>query len=484
MDLYGYVACALRLRYGVLDAFLNVYNPDELSAMDDTPFSLYLTRYDCTLETLRLFLKRGVDVNGVRGTRTSPLCTVLSNKELGKEAETLAMCLIDAGADVNARGADGRYPLLCLLENDRINTTSFVKYMIDRGTLVCVRGIDGCGPIQTYLRSKNVVLETLHVLVRAGASIHDMDKKYGFNILQCYMISHVRSSDVRILRFLAGQGVNSSQGFNATFMFDMLERKISYGVFNRKVLDFIFTQISVNQQDSLDFTPINYCVIHNDRRTFDYLLEKGANPNVVNFLGNSCLDLAVLNGNKYMTLRLLRKTITPDAYARALKVINYNIYSINSFGMREFVTRHRTMYKALIRSFIKDSDMEIYTYNHIYDFFKEFVDECIRERDAMKADVLDSVSMFDVIFGRVSRIRWKHVRVISKYVRGAYGDKVKKILRSLYTRRFKTNRLVHYITDLCGTSCLWTHLPVEVRYTIVDYLNDGEIHYLFMKLHA
>ncbi|QAV40063.1 M5 [Myxoma virus] len=483
MDLYGYVSCTPRIRHDVLDGLLNVYDPDELCSRD-TPFRLYLTRYDCTPEGLRLFLTRGADVNGVRGSRTSPLCTVLSNKDLGNEAEALAKQLIDAGANVNAMAPDGRYPLLCLLENDRINTARFVRYMIDRGTSVYVRGTDGYGPVQTYIHSKNVVLDTLRELVRAGATVHDPDKTYGFNVLQCYMIAHVRSSNVQILRFLLRHGVDSSRGLHATVMFNTLERKISHGVFNRKVLDFIFTQISINEQNSFDFTPINYCVIHNDRRTFDYLLERGADPNVVNFLGNSCLDLAVLNGNKYMVHRLLRKTITPDAYTRALNVVNSNIYSIKSYDMSEFVKRHGTLYKALIRSFVKDSDREIFTYVHIYDYFREFVDECIRERDAMKADVLDAVSVFDTAFGLVARPRWKHVRILSKYVRGVYGDRVKKILRSLHKRWFKTDRLVRRIADLCGPDGLWTRLPVEVRYSVVDYLTDDEIHDLFVKIHA
>ncbi|AGU99684.1 M-T5 [Myxoma virus] len=483
MDLYGYVSSTLRIRRDVLKGLLKIYDPDELCGRD-TPFHMYLTRHDCTPEGLGLFLARGASANSVRGARTSPLCTVLSNRDLGKDAETLAIQLVDAGADVNARSQDGRYPLLCLLENDRINTARFVRYMIDRGTDVFVRGTDGYGPVQTYIHSKNVVLDTLRELIRAGASVHDVDKTYGFNALQCYMIAHVRSSDVRILRFLLRYGADSSRGLHATVMFNTLERKISHGVFNRKVLDFIFTQISINEQNSLDFTPINYCVIHNDRRTFDYLLEKGADPNVMNFLGNSCLDLAVLNGNKYMVLRLLRKPVAPDAYARALKVVNYNIYSIDSFGMFEFVYRHGNMYRTLIRSFVKDSNDEIYTYVHLYDYFKDFVDECVRERDAMKADVLHSTSAFDATFDRTFRPRWKHVRVLSKYVRGVYGDDVKRVLRSLHKRRFKTDRLVRRLDVLCGPVGLWTRLPVEVRYGVVDYLSDDEIHDLFVKIHA
>ena len=178
----------------------------------------------------------------------------------------IAKCLIDNGANINARNDSNSTPLHISLENDEGNTEnsifSIVKYLIECGAQVNVLDKDNVQPI--HLAAKQGFQKIVQYLIEKGAQMEGTD-----NTNQTPLIMAVYERYLNVVEYLIGKGAN------------------------------IESRNKNDQTPLIIAAPVSGVFFGGDTAIVKFLIANGAQINAIDSFGKSPLHWAVKNSNRH-----------------------------------------------------------------------------------------------------------------------------------------------------------------------------------------
>lgn len=284
---YGHHACVEYL-LDVDDSLKDVRNNEGISpllqALSACP------RFDkeiIFLETVKLLVNSGCDVNHVSDNFLSPLHLAARTWN----CESVIYFLVKAGADVNAIVL-GSTPLIEAVKTTHksLINQDVIKLLIQAGAFVNFQDRSGRFPISYVLRDKRISKKLVKLLLNAGAN-RDVES---YNGLDSHLMTAALAGNyhmVKLLRALdTGMNVpdHESDANNA-------------------------------KQPEKDST-LCLAVIYGYHKMVKYLLEYGANPNAITYYGDSALYLAVQRNDISLTRLLLEYGAEVNNISSAFKI--------------------------------------------------------------------------------------------------------------------------------------------------------------------
>ena len=329
-------------RYGhphIVNYLLNIDNPlkDAKNNKGLSPLLEALCncpRYDketIYLETVKMLLEAGCNVNHVSDTYKSPL-HVAARKW---HNAILIRLLIEAGADVNAVVL-GSTPLIEAVKRDvkaRINTEA-VKFLIQAGASVNFRDQRGRSPLCYVARYSRLEKKLLNCFLQAGV---DRD-------LDCY-----KGLDLHLMRASLDKNLYMVKCLRCYEIDDKEHRKslegsplcmaVQYG-YDKMVKFFLENGEDPNSKTSDGQSALQIAVQRNATTTADLLIAYGAKlTDTAYFGGTPLLCVAVEYMCEEMTVLLLDKGADiNDKSSSGLTAIHYAVYA-SVFGQNLSITK-------------------------------------------------------------------------------------------------------------------------------------------------
>ena len=158
---------------------------------------------DRSVETVRLFIQLGVDVNVRDGSHESPLHLASS----AGNAETVQL-LIRHGVNVNASDGSGKTPLHLALSKGHDKT---VQTLIEQGADVNARDRGHTMPLHLALSKGDI--ETAQLLIKHGALVNAQD---GSRMTPLHLVSSRKNAEAVLTLIQNGANVNARDGSFST----------------------------------------------------------------------------------------------------------------------------------------------------------------------------------------------------------------------------------------------------------------------------
>jgi ankyrin repeat protein len=237
------------------------------------------------VESVRILLERGADVNARNKSEATPLIYGAYNFEK-------ARLLVEKGADVNARSAKGMTPLMIAVSV--YGNTATARYLIGKGADVNAIGPQGSDALQTSAQKADV--DTLRLLLEKGADPHKADEG-GFTAL----LNALYATDPARVRLLidAGSNVNSANTDSGRVKNGPIALVHMTPVFLAApeaepiaVKALLTAGARADEPDLRKMTPLMYAIATDTPRlgTIRQLIAAGANVNAKDRTGESVLD--------------------------------------------------------------------------------------------------------------------------------------------------------------------------------------------------
>lgn len=217
--------------------------------------------------------------------------------DAGDQQEVLR--LLNLGADVNTRDADGVTPLMFASEQGHLNV---VKTLVINGADINLKPKNGIGAFTSAVRARR--FEIVEYLWEKGANVDETD-----NDLLTPLLHAVAYTDVPMTRLLldlkAGLEKTDYLGYNALRLAATMNHKDIVSLLIEAGAD-------VNSADPQGFTPLMLAVQYDLDTIAQILMENKASPDLQNASGFTALALAVANGNVDMANWLVNRNAKTD----------------------------------------------------------------------------------------------------------------------------------------------------------------------------
>lgn len=217
--------------------------------------------------------------------------------DAGDQQEVLR--LLNLGAEVNTRDADGVTLLMFASEQGHLNV---VKTLVINGADINLKPKNGIGAFTSAVRARR--FEIVEYLWEKGANVDEAD-----NDLLTPLLHAIVFTDVPMTRLLldlkAGLEKTDYLGYNALRLAATMNHKDIVSLLIEAGAD-------VNSADPKGFTPLMLAVQHGLDTIVQILLENNASLDLQNASGFTALSFAVLNGNVEMASWLLNKKAKTD----------------------------------------------------------------------------------------------------------------------------------------------------------------------------
>ncbi|NVJ53847.1 MAG: ankyrin repeat domain-containing protein [Campylobacteraceae bacterium] len=281
------------------NAKVNAKNKDNITALNytiqgdtayDSPFSVESVK----TRTIQLLHKYGADLDNIPDTRDSALVTsILDNKR------EIFECLLDLKVDVNKKDINGMTPLMFAVVQGHIY---FINKLLEEPTL----------------------------------KINEVDT-YNANALYFTLYRNNKNEAVSIFDKLVAKQIEESVIEDGV---TLLHKACEIGNFELIPSILSFTKYDINVLDDFGATPVLMLILSNYNmneflkiKILKYLVEKGANINIIDKEDNHILNSSILLKEKNLTQTILElgadTSITTSEGKNAYHILLEQDYSIN-----------------------------------------------------------------------------------------------------------------------------------------------------------
>ena len=233
------------------------------------------------------------DLNDRGGARGTPL-----HAALGERHQSVAMLLLEPGADIGSLDPQSRTPLHIACRG----CTDVVSVLIDRG--VDLDAEDDSRETPLHVASQWGHDDIIRLLLDHGADVDRLDHG-GWTPL--HVASH-EGHDKIVMLFL-DHGADANRPDNGGWTPLHLASWEGHKHIVRLLLDH---GIDVNHTDSGDWTPLHAASKEGHNRTIELLLDHGADPNHANEDGSTSLHIALQGNHRYTAQLLLDHGADPN----------------------------------------------------------------------------------------------------------------------------------------------------------------------------
>ncbi|AAF18026.1 gp148R [Rabbit fibroma virus] len=478
-----------------------------------TPLHIYLMNSHMDKKVVEFLLRNGADIN--YGNYETPLGTLFSHCSSFKLIKSITTKLLEYGADINFPAASGHSAMMSYLINNPDATVhpEYVSYMVDCGANInqlTYRGhtpllvyitmglfiesdaitcmIDhGADPLVTvhgnsslhyYMRRYMLCKSVLDILLSTGVDINGINEKF-HTPLHTYVDKNSKGVAPSIIQYMIDRGASTARLSTTIFTESILEtflrRNRQYLNTTIEVVDYLLTVYPLNEPDEYGFTPLLSAVYAVNLNFFNHFVKLGADINVVSMFGDTCVTLAVATNHVYFVTAVLQHKPSEQTIRRTLEY----------FADKELVTnkQYKLIGKCITYAFTLNPVM-YKEFSYISVDFKHIVEMCEEDILSMKRDVLDKVTVYDLVFNKTGTIPVKYLRDyrVTRYVNSAiYGDRVKTIIHNSVERSKQIRNILIALEVYCRDT-LWLTLPVEIRTIVVEKLPLCDVHTLAENL--
>jgi ankyrin repeat protein len=257
-----------------------------LSALGLPPVAIYEAAEKGDINTVRHYLKQGVNTNSRDYWGTTPLHVAGS--------QDVAQLLIAKGADVNAKNNSGETPLHSALKN---NTKDVAQLLIAKGADINARNNSGETPLRlaALYNSKDVA----QLLIANGA---DINARNNSGETPLHLALKNNTKDVAQLLIANGADINAKNNSGETPLHLALKSNI------KDVAQLLITNgADVNAKNNSAETPLHWAAFYNSKDVAQLLIAKGADVNAKNNSGETPLHWALKDNTKDVAQLLIAK---------------------------------------------------------------------------------------------------------------------------------------------------------------------------------
>ncbi|AQT35317.1 ankyrin repeat protein [Myxoma virus] len=479
------------------------------------PLHIYLMHPRLDKKVVEFLLRNGADAD--YGWYATPLGTLYSHCVSFKLIKKITAKLLEYGADMESLAiASGHTAIMSYLVSSHTASIrpEYVSYMIECGAninrctsyegytpliLYIIRGlyiesnmilhmIDcGADPLATsgddtilhyYLKRYVISEDIIDVLLSTGIDVNAINDQF-HTPLHMYLNRPSDNVCLSIIQYMIDRGAATARLSRTIFMESLLEtflkRNRQYLKSTVDVVNYLLTIYPINEPDACGFTPLLSAIYAVNLNFFNYFIELGADVNAVSVFGDTCVTLAVATNHTYFLTAVLNHKPSEQTMRRTLEY----------FMDKELVTdkQYKLIGKCITYAFTLDPCM-YKDFGYISVDFKRVVDVCEEDIISMKHDVLDKVSVYDLVFGKNNTMPMRYVRDyrVTRYMNSViYGGRVKTIINNSVERDKQMRNILIALEVYCRNT-LWHTLPVEIRAHIVDKLPSHEVRTLAENL--
>lgn len=186
----------------------------------------------------------------------------------------IVTALLDAGADLQARGFGGLSPLHTAVLSGK---TAVVEILVERGAKVEALDNIGRTPLLTYASSGSTNLEVLQILLEAGANPNATEPASTLSVLD-YVAIRGKIDEAKLL-VAAGANANASNNLYGETPLHFALNCSKGAIGNHALVEFLIVHgADVNIRDNRGHTPLDYVrrCTPNNGLMFDILAKAGA----------------------------------------------------------------------------------------------------------------------------------------------------------------------------------------------------------------
>ncbi|KAJ3434892.1 repeat protein [Anaeramoeba flamelloides] len=256
----------------------------------DGVYALFLAAENNQLNTAKLLIEKGVDVNSINFGESTAL--YISAKY---GFEKLVKLLVENGANINTKTLCNKNSFPLYVSSKR-GYDKIVKFLLDKGANLDLTTSNKSTALMASAKKGN--FNILKSLVKGGAKVNLMNI-YGMTPL---LLASQRGYS-EIVKFLLKNGAKIKK--NDWGYFPLHSASISGSFETTKKL--VNSGADVNQSDHEDSSPLYFACQTGNLKTVKFLISKGAKANSYNAQGASPLLIATLNNHLNVVKYLVKK---------------------------------------------------------------------------------------------------------------------------------------------------------------------------------
>lgn len=262
--------------YSDILEFLLKQRADPMISDDNGFFPIHTASSKGQLKCVEVLLSHRVNVDVLNKKNLTPLFYAVSADQL-----EIARLLIQRGANVNHRSKNNMTYLYIACSHGNIK---MVELLIEHGAIINIpnRNVSN-SPM--HVAATNGYHKVISLLIQHGAHLECKDEK--FSALYS-AIHHERLEAVDVLL---------DAGAKVDFVVpDIQQTALHLTAVKHKTLDYISRLIdygaNINAVDKLGLTALHFAAIKDNMKIAEYLLWRGADPNILSLKGNSPFQCA------------------------------------------------------------------------------------------------------------------------------------------------------------------------------------------------